>query len=255
MYYIIQDNVFKEENDYKLIEVLDKFQLPYERVNLGPGIDTIDFKTNRKDVFPFGAVKMSRISREYNWYPGSQMSDNHDYQVYSKYYKDNLLNYDSEIIKLGDNLVRTQPFFARPTLDTKIFTGRVFTIDEWNTFKTTQLADPRIKLLNENSEIQISTVKKIQKEIRVWIVKGEPVTASLYTLGGEYCIDGSVDEEVYEFVKDMIKLFELNETFVMDVCLVNGKYKIVECGCTNSAGFYKCDMQKLIIALENAFGN
>ena len=53
----------------------------------------------------------------------------------------------------------------------------------------------------------------------------------------------------------MIKLFELAETFTMDVCLVNGKYKIVECGCTNSAGFCKADMNKLIIALEKAFGS
>lgn len=37
MYYIIQDNVFKEENDYKLIEVLERFELPYERVNLDHG--------------------------------------------------------------------------------------------------------------------------------------------------------------------------------------------------------------------------
>lgn len=253
MYYIIQDNVFKEENDYKLIETLERFGLPYERVNLDFGINTINFKTDRKDVFPFGAVKMARISREYGWYPGSQMSDNHDYQVYSKYYKDNLLNYDSEIIKFGDELKLDKPFFARPTLDTKVFTGKVFTIDEWNIFKKDKLADPKVKLLTEDSEIQISSVKKIQKEIRVWIVKGEPITASLYTLGGVYCVDGIVDDEVYDFVRKMIGLFELNETFVMDVCLVNGEYKIVECGCTNSAGFYKCDVQKLIMALEDAF--
>ena len=39
----------------------------------------------------------------------------------------------------------------------------------------------------------------------------------------------------------------------MDVCLTNGEYKIVECGCTNSAGFYMADMQKLLMALEDAF--
>lgn len=254
MYYIIQDNVFKEENDYKLIEVLERFELPYERVNLDHGVNNFEFKTKRKDVFPFGAVKLARISKDYQWYPGSQMSDNHNYQVYSKYYKENLLNYDSEIVKLADHLTRKQPFFARPTLDTKIFTGKVFTIEEWNKFKEEQLANPRSNLINKDTEIQISSVKKIQKEIRFWIVKGQPVTASLYTLGGVYHIDGPVDEDAYNFVRDMIKLFELNETFVMDICLIDDKYKIVECGCTNSAGFYKCDMQKLIMALENAFG-
>ena len=51
----------------------------------------------------------------------------------------------------------------------------------------------------------------------------------------------------------MIKLFEVNDTFVMDICLTDNGYKIVECNCTNSAGFYKADMNKLIMALENAF--
>ena len=51
----------------------------------------------------------------------------------------------------------------------------------------------------------------------------------------------------------MIKLFELNEAFVMDICLINDKYKIVETGCINSCGFYLADMQKLIMSLEYAF--
>ena len=30
-------------------------------------------------------------------------------------------------------------------------------------------------------------------------------------------------------------------------------YYIVECGCVNSAGFYKADLIKLLISLEDAF--
>lgn len=52
----------------------------------------------------------------------------------------------------------------------------------------------------------------------------------------------------------MVKIYQLAEAFVMDICevLVNDKpeYKIVECGCFNSAGFYKADMYKMIEALE-----
>lgn len=253
MYYIVQENVFREENYNSLIQALNRLGLSYEIVKVKPFIDTFKFKTKRKDVFPFGAVKMSRISKQYNWYPGSQLSENHDYEVYSKYYKENLLNYDSEIIKFGDEFFRDDIFFARPTEDTKVFTGRVFDMDEWGKFKNEQLSNGHSTILNLDTKIQISSVKKIQKEIRFWIVKGKIVTASQYSLGGRYCLDELIDESAYSFVMEMVKLFELNETFIMDVCLVNGQYKIVECGCTNSAGFYRANMQKLLISLEEAF--
>lgn len=253
MYYIVQENVFRESNYNNLILTLDRLNLPYEIVNVRPFIETFKFKTKRNDVFPFGAVKMSRISKQYGWYPGSTLCENHDYEVYSKYYKDNLLNYDSEIVRFGDNFFREDVFFARPTEDTKVFTGRVFDMEEWNAFKNEQLTNGHSTILNLDTKIQISSVKKIQKEIRFWIVKGEIATASQYSLGGRYCLDEFVDESAYSFVKEMIKLFEINETFVMDVCLVNGQYKIVECGCTNSAGFYRANMQKLIMCLEEAF--
>ena len=126
MYYIVQENVFKEENYDNLILALDRFQLPYEIVDLLPFVDDFHFETDRKDVFPFGAVKMSRLSRKYGWYPGSQLNENHDYLVYSKYYKENLLNYDSEIIDFGDvDFFHKELFFCRPTEDSKVFTGRV----------------------------------------------------------------------------------------------------------------------------------
>lgn len=253
MHYIVQENVFCEENYNNLIQALNRLDLPYEVVNVRPFIDTFKFKTKRKDVFPFGAVKMSRISRQYGWYPGSTLCDNHDYEVYSKYYKDNLLNYDSEIVKFDDDFFREDVFFARPTEDTKVFTGRVFDMEQWNTFKNEQLTNGHSTILNLDTKIQISSVKKIQKEIRFWIVKGEIATASQYSLGGRYCLDEFVDESAYSFVREMIKLFEINETFVMDACLANGQYKIVECGCTNSAGFYRANMQKLIMCLEEAF--
>lgn len=253
MYYIVQENVFKDDSYFRLFDALDRLGLEYEIVTLPPFIENFEFQTKRKDVFPFGAVKMSRLSKKFDWYPGSQLCENHDYEVYSKYYKDNLLNYDSEIVRFGDDIIRDGRFFARPTEDTKIFTGQVFDMYTWREFKKERIKNNRTSILTEDTKIQISSVKKIQKEIRFWIVKGEPVTASQYTLGGNFHLDDIIDDDAYDYVRKMIKIFELNETFTMDICLVNGEYKIVECGCVNSAGFYKADLIKLLISLENAF--
>lgn len=253
MYYVIEENVFKKHNFDNLLSNLERLGLEYETVDFLPGTDRFEYRTARKDVFPFCSPKMSRLSKQLDWHPGSRLCENHDYEVYRQYYRDNLLNYDSRIIQFGDEVSGNLPFFARPTENTKAFTGRVFTAEEWRAFQEAQLADGGRGILNEHTSIQISSVKYLQNEIRFWIVQGEIATASVYNMGGEYFLGSMIDEAASDFVKGMVKLFEINDTFTMDVCLADGEYKIIECGCTNSAGFYKADINKLLIALENAY--
>lgn len=256
MYYIVQKNVFREKNYDNLIKALKRLSLPFEIVDVLPYLEDFEFKYKGTDVFPFGSLKMARLSKLYNWKIGSQMNENHDYQVYKNYYKENLLNYDSKIYKFGDDFFSKELFFARPTKDTKVFTGRVFDMEEWWTLKKDLLnKDDESSPLDADTEIQVSTVKRIQKEIRFWIVKGEIATASQYKLGSRMVMSDVVDEAAYDYCNEMIKLFQLNDAFVMDLCLVNDEYKIVECGCINCAGFYMADLQKLIIKLEDSFSN
>ena len=51
----------------------------------------------------------------------------------------------------------------------------------------------------------------------------------------------------------MVNLYQLAEAFVIDVCLTENGWKIVECNCINCAGFYDGNMQKLIMELEYYF--
>ena len=251
MYYIVQDNVFREPNYNNLIYALERLELPHEIVAVIPFVDSFEFETDRTDVFPFGSVKMARISKELGWKPGSQLNDNHDYLVYKDYYKDNLLNYDSKIIKFGDtNFFSKERFFARPTKDTKVFNGQEFDMGEWEEFRERALTNGHSTLLDENTDVQISSIKKIYKEIRLWIIKGEVITASQYRLGGKHLLDRNVDKEAYTFCKKMVDIFELNDGFVMDLALTENGYKIIECGCINCAGFYDADMQTLLMAIE-----
>jgi hypothetical protein len=70
-------------------------------VTVRPFIEEVDFETKRKDVFVFGLLKLARLSKKYGWNPGATITENHDYEIYSKFYKENLLNYDSKIVKFG----------------------------------------------------------------------------------------------------------------------------------------------------------
>ena len=82
---------------------------------------------------------------------------------------------------------------------------------------------------------------------------GKIATASIYKIGNTVLYDDKVDSDAYDYCYKMIDLFQLNDAFVMDICMVDGKYKIVECGCINCAGFYKSDLQKLLMTLEDSF--
>lgn len=81
MYYVIQEKLFREENYENLIRTLERLELDYEIIKLQPNNDNIIIHTDRKDIFPFGAVRMAKIARKYEWNPGSFMNENHDYEV------------------------------------------------------------------------------------------------------------------------------------------------------------------------------
>lgn len=72
-------------------------------------------------------------------------------------------------------------------------------------------------------------------------------------MAGKPLLSPDVCSEAKNFAQSMVDLFSLAEAFVIDVCLTDEGWKIVECGCINSAGFYKSDVQKIIMELEFCF--
>lgn len=248
--------------------------MPYTTVRIFPFVDKIvdlkeiasngaynvddlpEFDPKTNNVFVFGAIKLARIAADRGWTPGSMMNKNHDYVVYSKYYKENLLNYDSIITKLGDDFDwgYSDERFIRPTEDTKSFNGKVFTRSEWRDVVDYYLHNFRTERFNENTLIQVSSPKKIFKEIRLWVVNGKIVTGSQYQLNGKFLLDDQIEPEAIEFAQKMVDIYQLADAFVIDVCLTYSGWKIVECGCINCAGFYKSDLQKMVMAVEEYFG-
>jgi hypothetical protein len=259
MHYVIQENTFREENYDNLTKALDRLGLSYDVVKVLPFIDEIrmgeeEYVTEHRNVFVFGAVKLARVAVSRSWNPGSLLNENHDYRRYSVHYREHLLNYDSEVIKFNDEVHwKGDQMFFRPCEDTKTFTGRLFEKDEWEEFRERMLSNGYTNSVNELTPIQVSTPKKIYSEYRVWLVNGKCITASQYKLGSMYYTDERVDSAILQFCEERAREFQLASSFVMDIADTVDGYKIVECGCINSAGFYKCDIQRLIIALEDFY--
>jgi hypothetical protein len=227
MHYIIQNNLFREEGHDKLIRTLKRFNISHELVDVKPFIEDFEFETKRHDVFIFGSLKMARLSEKYGFYPGTLINKNFDYEVYSKHYKDNLLNYDSRIVKFTDEFEwEHEQQFIRPTLDSKVFTGRVFDKKEWFDFREHQLTNGHTTSLTKDTLIQVSKPKSITQEVRCWVVNGKVVTQSTYRRGSFLMYDNVVDSDAIEFAQKMVDVFQLADAFTIDVCLSNNEWKI-----------------------------
>jgi len=249
MHYIIQDNIYRESNFNNLLHALDRLELSYETISILPFIDEYEFKTNREDVFIFGAVKFANIARNKNWKPGTLFGNNHDYQIYSKYYKENLLNYDSKIFKIGEPTSFEGSMFLRPCQDNKIFNGGVFYCDDWD-FTQQNLIESGIDL---NIEVQIAPIKKVFREVRLFVVGGKVVTGSQYTFGNRFLTSEYIGDDIIQFANEMIEIYQVADCFVMDIAETDNGLKIVEINCINCSGFYDSDVMKLLIALEDYY--
>ena len=61
-----------------------------------------------------------------------------------------------------------------------------------------------------------------------------------------------IDSDVISYAEKMIAIWQPARAFVIDIALVRGgEFKIVEINNINSAGFYACDIQKFVFAIEN----
>jgi len=145
-------------------------------------------------------------------------------------------------------------FFARPTKDTKSFSGQPFTKDSWDEWSK-EIEDSSMKqTLTRETQILVAPLKTIQQEIRCWIVDGKPVTISQYKIGSRVnYLNMDNNQEAMIFAKQMCKLYCPADAFVIDICLYQDDYKVVEINCINCSGFYDGDMSKLIQALEEKF--
>lgn len=256
MYYVIQENLFREYHFNTLIQHLKKAGLEYEIVQYKPFLEKVEVKTDRKDVWFFGSINASRAARKIytDWYPGAIYNENFTFDIYLEKYGKNLLNSDGKTQEV-DYLPNWQEGekFIRPTHDTKTFESNLYTPKQWNEYIEEIESNKMMDKVREQTRVIYSSPKPgIQQEVRCWIVDGKLVTASQYRIGKRFnLLNLDNDGDVQVFCKDMLKIYQPAKAFCLDICLYEDEYKILEIGCINHCGFYDANMNKLIDALEN----
>ncbi|BDD12068.1 hypothetical protein FUAX_45000 (plasmid) [Fulvitalea axinellae] len=256
MYYIIQKNVFQDSRYDEIFKVMNELNLEYEEVQFKPNSTEFDFKTKRKDIFVYGSVKLAKVTAEFDWHPGSFYGNNHEFKKYSAGYGVHSINYGSYICEIKEKIdwSKSPSLFIKPSEEAKIFTGKIFNQYEWNDFIYYKLNDPNEKRITEKTKIQISEPYHLTKEARIWIVGKKVVTSSYYRFHGNTEYEENVSQIGLEFAKKMAELFNVADAYVMDIAYTLNEWKIMEINCINSAGFYKGDVKKIILALEKFYG-
>lgn len=250
MHWVIQKSIFKLDNYRLLIEALERLGIEYTPVFIPNGEFKLEHDINPAgNVYVCGAIKLKRIAVAKNWFPGSFLNNNFSFDKWVSELGHELLNSDVSYGKFNEIKINDlERFFIRPLEDNKAFDGVVIDSAIMNYWRN----DPNKKSLL-NLDVIVSQVKEIYREYRVFVVKNKIVTGSIYKIAGKPEISSNVEQDVFDYVNKIIKQWVPVESFVIDVCLTDSGYKIIEFNNINSSGFYACDVQKYVGAIQIAY--
>lgn len=268
MLWILQSNLYKERGYNTLVEALERFNLEYQVVKPLPftfqlttddadlNNSNVDISTlpepnidTNKPIIVMGSYTLARIAKQRGWAPGAFLN-NLSYDIWSKTWDSRyLLNPNAHICAVRDAVINDQSFI-RPVEDSKVFAGKVFGKEEFNTWKATVISMTDADMMNGDTQIIISDPVEIYTETRFFVVDGKIITSSGYKRGGHITYDDKVDRSIQKFADNRICEWEPDRAFVIDIAETEMGCKIVEVNNFNSAGFYACDTQKIVMAVE-----
>jgi hypothetical protein len=257
MHWILHRNFLSETAWDALVAALERFDIDYSVHDVVPKVGDLlpEPQLSHQNVICIGSYSMRHLATKNGWYPGIFDLFAQDFEQQRLHWGDRMLNFNSVVCTVEAAEILDVPIFVRPAQDTKTFSGRVFQPDEFRDWQRA-IADPLSNhgtSLTPQTLIQLSQPVAIYAEYRFWIVKGEIITQSLYKRGSQVIYDSDVDERLALFVIDRLAEWLPHETFVVDVCDTPDGIKIVEINTLNSSGLYAADVQRLVLALEDAY--
>lgn len=257
MHWILQNNIFSENGWDVLLDTLERFALPHSIHKVVPFVGELvpEPELTHNNVLCMGSYSMRHAAAKNNWYPGVFDLFDQDFEQQLAHWHDHMLNAGSVVSAFSDATFTEAQMFVRPTNDSKHFAGRLFSREEFETWQRSvcELNLDYGNSLTPQTKIQLAKPITIFAEYRFWIVKGTIVTRSLYKRGDRVMYASDVDERFARYVEERLLEWAPHETFVMDVCDTPDGIKIVEINTLNSSGFYAGDVQRLVLALDEAY--
>lgn len=242
--WLIQPTKVESDKIVHLMELLTQGEIPFEIVYplkgkiLTPDKKEFQFK-DHINYFVCGSYPLTRYA--YAKKNSSVFSlDQYQFEdLMAIFGKENFVNPDSQLVNTKDiDWNKHEEYFVRPFDDTKSFNGGIYNS---NTLKY-------------DGQVIIAPLKHISREFRFFIVDGQIVTGSLYKVNGSLEESDIIDTGALKFAEKMIKKFQISG-YVIDIAKIDDQYKIMELNCLNASGFYKINLYKLIIAIEDHYSD
>jgi hypothetical protein len=248
----IQKALISDSDSMGMREALDRNGIPYQLIDVQPFSDNIPVVDYKGPVIPYGGTKfIDKLKNLPNWV--CFFNDNFRYHIYLEKYGTHMFNSDGKYMKMKDfspsMYKKGEYLFIRPDKDIKEFAG--------NTTKPEDFMGWYKKIkntgwdVNEQTEIIVATASKIHNEWRTYVVDGQVISGSRYRYDHYLSMSADVPERVYDYVREMIKIWQPAPVFVMDICDVNGDLKILELGDLHSCGWYESDKEKVLVAVTD----
>jgi hypothetical protein len=206
-------------------------------------------------VVVYGAVSfVSDAQKSGRWSPGVFAAPEvFTYEKWTEHYGDLLLNDSASTTRttIGafaeSGLPPDQDVFVRPEHDNKAFNGEATTAGAFKAWcQIARVGD--LAGVDASTPIVVGTPYGISAEWRLFVCEGRVQGASQYRSRGRLSKVQGAPDEVLDFARKAIALWDPAPVYVLDVCLSAGNPYIVEAQGFNSAGHYAADLVPVIAA-------
>jgi len=214
------------------------------------------FKEDDCVVF-YGSLNLShQLQRTKKWIPGPICDfKNFKCSTYYSHWGKYLLNQDYIMLPLLEFYRKREQIykefgengdiFIRPSSGAKTFQGNIFPYNE---------IEQEMKLMSQygGKELEdiiciISSPKKIQKEWRIVVAGGEPISASQYKNGDKVEEREGCDVDAWLLAKEIGKEeWQPDVACTLDICKCENKYYLLEANSFSCSGLYKCSVEPIV---------
>jgi len=257
IHWILQSNLIRENTLSTIKQILTDENISFEEVMVVPFSDELPSIKRLAEINVFyGSTTLILNAYKRFGFTKGIFYDQESFSVkmYLQKWKDKMLNSDAKLMTFNEikdlKYGLDSTWFIRPIEDDKSFSGKIFSFQEVIEFEK-QLKHSNNPYLTEETLVAISSPKRIEKEWRLFIVKKKIISACRYTLNGELSVDDEdLPSEMLAFAQSCCEVFTPAPVFVMDVALFENEYRIVECNCFNDSGFYKHDVKRILLEVN-----
>lgn len=253
MNWIIQENICDEEGYDLFLQNLKNLGISFSQVKVVPFSDNLIIPevSPENPVVVWGSTTLGNIAHNKGWKPGTFLTRNFDTRICKEHYGEFYLNSDAEFSTIQDLETDKDYFFIRPLHDTKSFAGHITNLSEFEKWREdlVKISDG-YTTIPMNTEVMACSVKDVGSEARFFVVDGKVLSGSTYRIDRRRS-DKRLTEEssAWKFAQKMADRWNPSLAYGLDVTF-SPELKVIEINCINSCGFYGCNMEPVIRAIN-----